>query len=126
MAAMRLTVLQSAKFAKDMDFDARYILVKPASAESHTNYLKAAGSRDEAEIKAIVDSVPAMLEGLNADNVAGKVVLNEDIAKASQELDDYLYQKDADAVVDTSNGTGRGAETTEPNGAMDVDAPEAS
>ncbi|KAI6779553.1 THO complex subunit-like protein [Emericellopsis cladophorae] len=120
--------IDSAKFAKDMDFDARYVLVKPASPESHETFLKAEGGRDDAAIKAVVDSLPALVEGLNADNIAGKVILNENVENASHELGDYLYQKDADADTEIVNGTDTGEAplSEQNNGDMDVDAPEAS
>ncbi|KAG9255173.1 THO complex subunit 1 transcription elongation factor-domain-containing protein [Emericellopsis atlantica] len=120
--------IDSAKFAKDMDFDARYILVKPASPESHETFLKAAGGRDDAAIKAVIDGLPALVEGLNADNIAGKVILNENVENASQELGDYLYHKDADADTEIVNrtDTGEAPVSEQNNGGMDVDAPEAS
>ena len=110
-----------------MDFEARYILVKPASPEAHEASLKAGGDREDAAIKAVVDALPALLKGLNADNIAGKVIINENIEKASQELGDYLYQKNTEEEKGDVNGTDASKATVpETNGTMDVDAPEVS
>ncbi|KAH7313313.1 THO complex subunit 1 transcription elongation factor-domain-containing protein [Stachybotrys elegans] len=88
--------LEAAQFAKDMDFTARYILVKPASDESLQERLEQSGKASEA-IDAILKKLPEDLEDGKVSDLFDTSIVNGELAEAVKMLDGYVYEEAAKA-----------------------------
>ena len=80
--------VQAAQFAKDMDFSARYVLLKPPSAEALTSRLTQTGV-DETAAKEI--AAKAAESEAPGEEVFGCVVVNEELDAAVEAVDGFVY-----------------------------------
>lgn len=85
--------LDAAQFAKDMYFEARYILVKPSSPETLQGRLEAAGTAEE-NVRAIMEKLPEQLDESKTVDVFGTSIINDDLDQAHEHLVEYLFAKD--------------------------------
>lgn len=103
--------MEAARFAKDMDFSARYVLVKPSSAEALSARLSKAGKDDDA-IKPIVDKLPEQLDEDSTAEVYDISVVNDEEEVAGKELMSFVYRKEGEEGTngDVAMGEGDSAE----------------
>lgn len=80
---------EAAQFAKDMDFAARYVLIKPPSDEVFSSRLADAGV-DDAEAKEVVAKAAASAY-MGGEEVFGCVVENDELDAAVDAVDAYIY-----------------------------------
>ncbi|KAF4979392.1 hypothetical protein FZEAL_4395 [Fusarium zealandicum] len=116
--------LEAAQYTKDMDFQARYILVKPSSPEVLEQRLKASGKEDTA-IQEILKKLPTELDPAKLDELFNTAIVDEGADAAAKELGDYIYERnggqsndeagsdDDAAMKDDEGDSGETAETKE-------------
>ncbi|CAM1502847.1 Fc.00g076230.m01.CDS01 [Cosmosporella sp. VM-42] len=95
--------LEAAQYAKDMDFQARFILIKPPTPEALSERLKASGKEDSA-IEEILKDLPAALGDSEVAELFTSTIINEDLDTSSKGLGDIIYEKE-DAELTNGNGT---------------------
>ncbi|KAI9167361.1 THO complex subunit 1 [Paramyrothecium foliicola] len=108
--------LEAAQFAKDMDFTARYIFIKPASDESLQERLEKSG-RSSDVIQEIIANLPTTTDESKLNEVFDSIVVNDDLDSAVKLLGGYIYESE-EPTGELTNGHGgnqeeRDAEMTE-------------
>ncbi|KAL2202052.1 hypothetical protein CC79DRAFT_1338157 [Sarocladium strictum] len=115
--------LEAAQFAKDMDFTARYILVKaPTNSEAYIERLKAAGKDEEAAKAAAESSATALTE--SAAETFDIMFDNEgDADEGAAKLSQFVFGKGGNdgEVVEEDNGTQDADEAMEDVTSKDVE-----
>ncbi|KAJ4264774.1 hypothetical protein NW762_005017 [Fusarium torreyae] len=117
--------IEAGQYAKDMDFQARYILVKTSTPEILEQRLKDLGKEDSV-IQGILKRLPAELEPAKVDELFDTTIVDDDdAAAAGKALEDYIYGKsegesageqgsgDDTAMKDGEDDNTKGAETKE-------------
>ncbi|KAG5982498.1 hypothetical protein E4U55_001834 [Claviceps digitariae] len=120
--------LEAAKFAKEMGFTARYILIKPPpSRETHQQRLSSTGLDDHA-VQTILDQLPTDLDPSKTSQLFDHTLSNEaDLDLVSQALSAYIFGSDHNASTNgaqaAENVPGRDdqkAHAADPNTAVDT------
>ncbi|KAJ4309448.1 hypothetical protein N0V84_011497 [Fusarium piperis] len=84
--------LEATQYAKDMDFQARYILIKPSSPEALQERLKAAGKEDST-IQEAIKKLPTELDPAKLGELFDTTVADDDVDTAAKALGDYIYER---------------------------------
>ncbi|RGP63371.1 nuclear matrix p84 [Fusarium sporotrichioides] len=85
--------IEAAQYAKDMGFEARYVLVKPSTPEALEQRLKASGE-EESAIQEILKRLPTELEPEKVDELFDTAIVDDDDEQAAvKNLGDYIYEK---------------------------------
>ncbi|KAL2680781.1 hypothetical protein Neosp_008384 [[Neocosmospora] mangrovei] len=84
--------LEATQYAKDMDFQARYILIKPSSPEALEERLKAAG-KEESVIQEAIKKLPTELDPAKLGELFDTTIADDDVDTAAKALGDYIYKK---------------------------------
>lgn len=84
--------LEATQYAKDMDFQARYILIKPSSPEALEERLKAAG-KEESVIQEAIKKLPTELDPAKLGELFDTTIADDDVDAAGKALGDYIYEK---------------------------------
>ncbi|KAI8662719.1 Guanylate kinase-like domain-containing protein [Fusarium sp. Ph1] len=84
--------LEATQYARDMDFQARYILIKPSSPEALEERLKAAG-KEESVIQEAVKKLPTELDPAKLGELFDNTIADDDVDAAAKALGDYIYEK---------------------------------
>ncbi|KAF5023242.1 hypothetical protein F66182_4694 [Fusarium sp. NRRL 66182] len=84
--------IEAAQYAKDMDFQARYILVKTSTLEVLEQRLKSSGM-DNSAVQEILKSLPTGLEPAKIDELFDTTIIDDDNVAAVKALGDYIYGK---------------------------------
>ncbi|KAM0436181.1 hypothetical protein ACHAPT_003073 [Fusarium lateritium] len=92
--------LEATQYAKDMDFQARYILVKPSSPEAFEERLRAAG-KEESDIQDTLKKLPTELDPAKLGELFETTIVDDDVETAARALGDYIYEKEG-ASEDTA------------------------
>ncbi|CAF3508127.1 unnamed protein product [Fusarium graminearum] len=87
--------IEAAQYAKDMGFEARYVLIKASTPEVLEQRLKALGKEDST-IQEILKRLPTELEPEKADELFNATIVDDDEQAAVKILDDYVYAKSED------------------------------
>lgn len=80
-----------------MDFSARYVLIKPPSAEVLKDRLSETGL-DDAAIRSTVDNLPTELDESKVADLFDKVVSNDELDQATEVLAGYIFDKEGDGA----------------------------
>ncbi|KAF5672866.1 hypothetical protein FHETE_3585 [Fusarium heterosporum] len=100
--------IEAAQYAKDMDFEARYVLINTSTSETLEQHLKASG-KEESTIQEILKKSPAELESTKIDELFNiTIVVGDDDVAAIKRLGGYIYGKSQD---DTPGEQGSEADT---------------
>ena len=75
-----------------MDFQARYILIKPSSPEALEERLKATG-KEEAVIQEAIKKLPTELDPAKLGELFDNTIADDDVDAAAKALGDYIYEK---------------------------------
>lgn len=75
-----------------MDFQARYILIKPSSPEALEERLKAAG-KEESAIQDVIKKLPTELDPAKLGELFDTTIAEDDVDTAAKALGDYIYEK---------------------------------
>jgi THO complex subunit 1 len=102
-----------------MDFDARYILIKPPTPEILEQRLKDS-AKDASAIESVIKSLPSDLDDAKVAELFNTTVTNEDQDQAAKALAAFIFDKEAQTE------TGQPADDGEDDTAMkdDEEAPE--
>lgn len=84
--------LEATQYAKNMDFQARYILIKPSSSEALEERLKAAGKEDSVTQEAM-KKLPTELDPAKLGELFDNTIADDDVDAAAKALGDYIYEK---------------------------------
>ncbi|WAO92960.1 Guanylate kinase-like domain-containing protein [Fusarium falciforme] len=84
--------LEATQYAKDMDFQARYILIKPSSPEALEERLKAAG-KEESVIQEAIKKLPTELDPAKLGELFDTTIADDDVDAAAKALGNYIYEK---------------------------------
>ncbi|KAJ3461797.1 hypothetical protein MRS44_010350 [Fusarium solani] len=84
--------LEATQYAKDMDFQARYILIKPSSPEALEERLKAAG-KEESVIQEAIKKLLTELDPAKLGELFDTTIADDDVDAAGKALGDYIYEK---------------------------------
>ncbi|KAK5988864.1 THO complex subunit 1 [Cladobotryum mycophilum] len=114
--------LEAAQFAKDMDFSARYLLIKPPTNEALHHRLSQAGNRDEAAIQALLASLPQDLDESKTRDLFDTVITNDDLDKTVDSLRDYIYDDGGDGKTAGEEVNGDASMTDAPGNSADANA----
>ena len=75
-----------------MDFQARYILIKPSSPEALEERLRAAG-KEESVIQEAIKKLPTELDPAKLGELFDTTIADDDVDAAAKTLGDYIYKK---------------------------------
>ncbi|KAH0597090.1 hypothetical protein MHUMG1_05399 [Metarhizium humberi] len=96
--------LEAAQFARDMDFLARYILIKPPPTEAYQARLSSCGY-DDAVIKGILSRLPEEFDDSNISELFDVTVTNEDgLEDVTKSLSEYIFSKEDQVNGEESKG----------------------
>ncbi|RSL39349.1 hypothetical protein CEP53_014120 [Fusarium sp. AF-6] len=84
--------LEATQYAKDMEFQARYILIKPSSPEALEERLKAAG-KEESAIQDVIKKLPTELDPAKLGELFDTTIADDDVDAAAKALGDYIYEE---------------------------------
>ncbi|KAJ3532200.1 hypothetical protein NM208_g8548 [Fusarium decemcellulare] len=101
--------VEAAQYAKDMDFQARYILIKPSTPEALEERLKASGKEDSI-IQEILKKLPTELDSAKVDELFDTIIVDDDVDAVIEALGDFIYEKNGEAGK--SNGEQDSGEDT--------------
>ncbi|KAH6969793.1 THO complex subunit 1 transcription elongation factor-domain-containing protein [Fusarium avenaceum] len=87
--------IEAAQYAKDMDFEARYVLINTSTPETLEQRLKASGKEDSA-VQEILKKSPTELEPAKVNGLFNTTVVDDDDVAAVKDLGDYIYGKSQD------------------------------
>lgn len=91
----KITVLdiemEGVKQVKQTDLGARFIFIAPPSEDALEKRLRGRGTEDEDSIKARLEQAKKELEYSRVDGVHDKIVVNDDLEKAYEELRDFIF-----------------------------------
>lgn len=83
---------KAARYAKDMDFEARYVLIKTSTSEALEQRLKALG-KDDTAIQEILKSLATELEPEKTEVLFNTAIVVDDEQLAVKSLRDFIYRK---------------------------------
>lgn len=83
---------KAARYAKDMDFEARYVLIKTSTSEALEQRLKALG-KDDTAIQEILKRLATELEPEKTEVLFNTTIVVDDEQLAVKSLRDYIYRK---------------------------------
>jgi guanylate kinase len=81
--------------------DARYVFIKPPSFETLEARLRSRGTENEEDIQKRLAQAKVELEYADTQGVSDKIIVNDDLEKAYEELDEFAYRpasQDGNAV----------------------------
>ncbi|KAF4441499.1 hypothetical protein F53441_12012 [Fusarium austroafricanum] len=105
--------LEAAQYAKDMDFQARYILINTSTPEVLEQRLKASG-KEESTIQEILKKSSTELEPAKVDELFDTTIADDDDVAAVKTLGNYIYGEGEDtAMKDEEDDTTKAVETKE-------------
>ncbi|KPM46275.1 hypothetical protein AK830_g339 [Neonectria ditissima] len=107
--------LEAAQYAKDMDFQARFILVKPPTPEILEQRLKSSG-KDEATIETTLKNLPTDLDESKVAELFSTTIINDDLSQAVKALGSFIFDQASDG-----NKTSDAEGTTEDSAMNDDD-----
>ncbi|CEI68729.1 hypothetical protein FVEN_g7986 [Fusarium venenatum] len=84
--------IEAAQYAKDMGFEARYVLIKASTPEALKQRLKASGEEDSTT-QEILKRLPTELEPGKVDELFNTIIVDDDEQAAVKTLGDYIYGK---------------------------------
>ncbi|RBR09626.1 uncharacterized protein FIESC28_09774 [Fusarium coffeatum] len=84
--------VEAARYAKDMDFEARYVLIKTSTSEALEQRLKALG-KDDTAIQEILKSLATELEPEKTEVLFNTTIVVDDEQLAVKSLRDFIYRK---------------------------------
>ncbi|KAI8661676.1 Guanylate kinase-like domain-containing protein [Fusarium keratoplasticum] len=105
--------LEATQYAKDMDFQARYILIKPSSPEALEERLKATG-KEESVIQEAIKKLPTELDPAKLGELFDNTIADDDVDAAAKALGDYIYEKgnaDKDTAMEDNEEAADAKET---------------
>jgi THO complex subunit 1 len=82
---------EAAQFAKDMDFSARYIFIKPSDLDSLRERLEKSG-RDADVIQSVLQGLPDATDEVKLKDLFATTVVNDDLDAAAKALGAYIYE----------------------------------
>ncbi|KAH8686704.1 THO complex subunit 1 transcription elongation factor-domain-containing protein [Ilyonectria robusta] len=121
--------LEAAQYAKDMDFQARFILIKPPTPEVLEQRLKSLG-KDDTTVETTLKNLPTDLDESKVAELFATTIVNDDLDQAAKALGSFIFDKPGDedktnddegATVDTAMKDDEGA--TQGNGEDAVEEP---
>ena len=71
--------------------DARYVFIKPPSLEALEARLRSRGTEKDIEVQKRLKQAEIELEYANMPGVHDKVIVNDDLEKAFEQLDEFVY-----------------------------------
>jgi guanylate kinase len=74
-----------------LSLDARYIFIKPPSLETLETRLRGRGTEKDTEVQKRLTQAEIELEYANVPGAHDKVIVNGDLEKAFEQLDEYVY-----------------------------------
>ncbi|KAH7160074.1 THO complex subunit 1 transcription elongation factor-domain-containing protein [Dactylonectria estremocensis] len=101
--------LEATQYAKDMDFQARFILIKPPTPEALRERLKSSG-KDEAAVEAILKSLANDLDESKIAELFNTTIINDSLDEAAKALGSFIFGKSEGG--DQTNGEGDATEDT--------------
>ncbi|KAL6913165.1 hypothetical protein ACHAP8_004453 [Fusarium lateritium] len=84
--------IEAAQYAKDMGFEARYVLIKTSTPDALEQRLKASGEEDSI-VQEILKRLPTELEPGKVDELFNTIIADDDEQAAVKTLGDYIYGK---------------------------------
>lgn len=84
-----------------MDFQARYILIKPPTPEALSERLQAAGKEDSV-VQTVLKNLSADLDETKIGELFDSTIINEALDESSKVLGDFIYKK-GDAEMTNGN-----------------------
>ncbi|KAF5587364.1 nuclear matrix p84 [Fusarium subglutinans] len=84
--------LEAAQYAKDMDFQARYVLITTSYPELLKQRLEASG-KEESAIQDILKKLPTELESSKVDQLFDTSIVDDDDVEAVKTIGNYVYGK---------------------------------
>ncbi|KAF4333831.1 nuclear matrix p84 [Fusarium beomiforme] len=81
---------EAAQYAKDMDFQARYLLITTSTPEVLKQHLEASG-KEESTIQDILKRLPTELEPSKVDELFNTTIVNDDEVEAVKAVGNYIY-----------------------------------
>ncbi|KAF5535591.1 nuclear matrix p84 [Fusarium mexicanum] len=84
--------LEAAQYAKDMDFQARYVLITTSYPELLKQRLEASG-KEESAIQDILKKLPTELESSKVDQLFDTSIIDDDDVEAVKTIGNYVYGK---------------------------------
>ncbi|KAF7543394.1 hypothetical protein G7Z17_g10770 [Cylindrodendrum hubeiense] len=100
--------LEAAQYAKDMDFQARFILIKTTTPAVLEERLKASG-KDDATVETTLKNLPTDLDESKVAELFTTTIVNDDLDQASKALGSFIFDKSGD---DQTNNDEAAAEDT--------------
>ncbi|KAJ6444657.1 nuclear matrix protein [Purpureocillium lavendulum] len=97
--------LEATQFAKDMDFEARYVLDSPLSADGMRQRLANSGL-DDAAVASVLAKQPAPPNGGQPGELFDAVIRDDEVESAVEALSTYVF-KGASAEADTDTAAQR-------------------
>ncbi|KAF5632958.1 nuclear matrix p84 [Fusarium sp. NRRL 52700] len=95
--------LEATQYARDMDFQARYVLITTSNPEFLKQRLEASG-KDESVIQDILKKFPTGLESSNVDELFDTSIADDDDVEAVTAIGKYIYGE-SDGKQDVSEDT---------------------
>lgn len=107
-----------------MDFQARYILIKPPTPETLRQRLQGSSTKDASAIESIIKALPADLDDAKVAELFAITIVNEDLDQAAKALGTFIYgHGDGE---DTTMGDDGGRENGEKgDGSKEAEMPDA-
>ncbi|TWU74797.1 hypothetical protein ED733_006287 [Metarhizium rileyi] len=97
--------LEAAQFAKDMDFAARYILIKPPPTEIYQARLSSSG-HDDTVVKDILSRLPQELDDSKSSELFDVAITSEDgVGEGARSLSEYVFSKRNQVSDEEDKGT---------------------
>ncbi|KID76740.1 Guanylate kinase [Metarhizium brunneum] len=84
--------MEGVKQIKQSSIAARYIFIAPPSLETLEARLRGRGTENEASIQKRLNQANNELEFSKTPGVHDKIIINDDLDKAYNELEEYIYQ----------------------------------
>ncbi|KAF9777183.1 hypothetical protein IL306_004547 [Fusarium sp. DS 682] len=111
---------QAAQYAKDMDFEARYVLITTSTPEALKQRLEASG-KEASAVQDILKNLPTELEPGKVDELFNITIVNDDQVEAVKAIGNYIYGEgegqqgsgEDTAMKDEEEDTSKVAETEE-------------
>lgn len=106
LAYVLTRLFQAAQYAKDMDFQARFILIKPPTPEVLEHRLKSSG-KDDTTVETTLKNLPTDLDEPKVAELFTTTIVNDDLDQAAKALGSFIFDKpgDADETNDDEGAT---------------------
>lgn len=102
-------LFQAAQYAKDMDFQARFILIKPPTPEVLEQRLKSLG-KDDTTVETTLKNLPTDLDESKVAELFATTIVNGDLDQAAKALGSFIFDKPGDEDK-TNDGEGATEDT---------------